>query len=54
LAAGDDWTDEDLFAALPETAFSIRVGLAQTRARAFVHDWQDIVRLLKNFQTFRL
>ena len=33
LAIGDDWTDEDLFRALPPTAFSVRVGLANTAAR---------------------
>ncbi len=33
LAIGDDWTDEDLFRALPPTAYSVRVGLAQTAAK---------------------
>ena len=33
LAVGDDTTDEDLFRALPESAFSIRVGLTGTHAR---------------------
>ena len=33
LAMGDDTTDEDLFAALPETAFSIKVGPRMSRAR---------------------
>ena len=33
LAAGDDTTDEDLFAALPARAWSLRVGLGETRAR---------------------
>src|SRR5665811_1936762 len=33
MATGDDWTDEDLFRALPPTAFSIRIGLAKTAAR---------------------
>lgn len=32
LAAGDDWTDEDLFKALPKTAFSIRIGMTQSYA----------------------
>ena len=30
---GDDWTDEDLFRALPASAYSVRVGLANTAAR---------------------
>ncbi len=29
LGIGDDWTDEDLFRALPPTAFSVRVGAGQ-------------------------
>ncbi|MGQ9578537.1 MAG: trehalose-phosphatase [Candidatus Aminicenantales bacterium] len=33
LAVGDDWTDEDLFRALPEEAYSIRVGIGHTYAR---------------------
>ena len=33
LAAGDDATDEDLFARLPRTAWTIRVGENHTRAR---------------------
>ncbi|MFZ2055415.1 MAG: bifunctional alpha,alpha-trehalose-phosphate synthase (UDP-forming)/trehalose-phosphatase [Candidatus Aminicenantales bacterium] len=33
LAVGDDRTDEDLFAVLPESAYSIKVGVGPTRAR---------------------
>ena len=33
LGIGDDWTDEDLFRALPPTAYSVRVGLDNTAAR---------------------
>jgi trehalose 6-phosphate synthase/phosphatase len=33
LAIGDDRTDEDLFAALPSDAITIRVGPGPTRAR---------------------
>ena len=33
FAVGDDWTDEDLFRALPPEAYSVRVGLAATAAR---------------------
>ncbi|MBN1817490.1 MAG: bifunctional alpha,alpha-trehalose-phosphate synthase (UDP-forming)/trehalose-phosphatase [Sedimentisphaerales bacterium] len=33
LAAGDDYTDEDIFAVLPETAFSIKIGQGGSRAR---------------------
>lgn len=33
LAIGDDYTDEELFAMLPEQAYSIKVGLGRSRAR---------------------
>ena len=33
LAAGDDYTDEDLFAVLPENAYSIKVGHSISKAR---------------------
>lgn len=46
LAAGDDWTDEDLFATLPEEAFSIRVGVTNTRARFNVATVHEVIQLL--------
>ena len=33
LAAGDDYTDEDLFAVLPENTYSIKVGYGLSKAR---------------------
>lgn len=33
LAAGDDYTDEDLFSILPEKAFSIKIGYGISKAR---------------------
>ena len=47
LAIGDDWTDEDLFRALPATAFSVRVGLAQTAARYYLSNHTAVRRLLR-------
>jgi trehalose 6-phosphate synthase/phosphatase len=47
LAVGDDWTDEDLFRALPPTAYSVRVGLAQTAARYYLNSHTAVRRLLK-------
>lgn len=32
LAVGDDWTDEDIFAVLPPSAFSVKVGYGMTKA----------------------
>jgi trehalose 6-phosphate synthase/phosphatase len=36
LAVGDDWTDEDLFKALPEGAYSVKIGYGTTNARFFL------------------
>lgn len=47
LALGDDWTDEHLFMALPETAYSIRVGIVQSYARYNLRAYTDVVRLLE-------
>jgi len=32
LAVGDDWTDEDIFAVLPPSAYSVKVGYGMTKA----------------------
>lgn len=47
LAIGDDWTDEDLFKILPETAYSIRVGMGQSYARFNLYSYMEVVELLK-------
>ena len=47
LAAGDDWTDEDLFAALPPGAYSIKVGLSPSRARFNVATHREVRGLLR-------
>jgi len=47
LAAGDDYTDEDMFAALPEKAYSIRVGFRASKAKFNTEAVRDIRALLK-------
>jgi trehalose 6-phosphate synthase/phosphatase len=47
LAIGDDWTDEDLFRALPQTAYSVRVGLAKTAARYYLGNHTAVRRVLR-------
>ena len=47
LAAGDDWTDEDLFKVLPETAYSIKVGISSSLARFNVINYKEIRKLLE-------
>lgn len=48
LAAGDDWTDEDLFKVLPETAYSIRIGMAQSYARFNLHNSAEVIELIRD------
>ncbi len=47
LAIGDDATDEDLFAVLPETAFSIRVGMTSSQARFNLRGPGEVIALLR-------
>jgi len=46
LCLGDDWTDEDMFSALPEEAYSLRVGLKVSRARFNLASPQEVRELL--------
>jgi len=47
LGVGDDWTDEDLFRTLPPTAFSVRVGVANTAARYYLTNHTAVRRMLR-------
>ncbi len=49
FAAGDDWTDEDMFAVLPSTAYSVKVGIEATKARFNVPTYKEVRRILNNF-----
>ena len=51
LAAGDDKTDEELFASLPTTAHSIRVGLAITSAAYFLENPGELRTFLRELPT---
>jgi trehalose 6-phosphate synthase/phosphatase len=46
LAAGDDTTDEDLFAQMPDSAWTIHVGKKQSRARFRLSDFEEMHQLL--------
>jgi trehalose 6-phosphate synthase/phosphatase len=48
LAAGDDVTDEDMFATLPEGSFSVKVGLGLSQAEYMVVSSRDVRELLTN------
>ena len=47
LAIGDDWTDADTFAVLPERAYSIRVGTTPTQARFQLRGPDEVLQLLQ-------
>jgi len=55
FAAGDDRTDEDIFAALPDWAFSVRVGLKPSQAKYHLRSPEELrgflERLLAASQT---
>jgi trehalose 6-phosphate synthase/phosphatase len=47
LAMGDDWTDEYTFDALPEKAYTIKVGTKTTKADYYVKGVQDVRKILE-------
>jgi trehalose 6-phosphate synthase/phosphatase len=47
LALGDDATDENLFRVLPESAYSVRVGLTTSYARFNVYNQAQARELLE-------
>jgi trehalose 6-phosphate synthase/phosphatase len=47
LAAGDDYTDEDMFSILPETAYSVKVGYGISKARFNVESVYELRLLLE-------
>lgn len=50
LAIGDDWTDEDMFDVLPDTAYSIKVGLNASKARFNIDSQEEVRVLLKELR----
>jgi trehalose 6-phosphate synthase/phosphatase len=50
LAAGDDKTDESIYRALDEKAYTIRVGLNPSEARFNITDYSLLLRLLQDLK----
>jgi trehalose 6-phosphate synthase/phosphatase len=50
LAIGDDWTDEFTFNAMPEQAYTIKVGTKATAAKYYLNDVADVRNLLSKFE----
>lgn len=46
LTIGDDYTDEDMFAALPDMAYSIKVGRGRTHAKYRIKNSSEVQKLL--------
>jgi len=46
FAIGDDWTDEYTFEAMPDTAYTIKVGTKDTKARFYIESVDDVRKLL--------
>ncbi|HCU22273.1 MAG TPA: bifunctional alpha,alpha-trehalose-phosphate synthase (UDP-forming)/trehalose-phosphatase [Candidatus Atribacteria bacterium] len=46
LAIGDDYTDEDIFSVLPETAHTIKMGIGSTHAHYSIQSPGDVRQLL--------
>ncbi len=51
LAIGDDVTDEDLFKAMPEKAYTIKVGVGQSRAKYILDNHSEVLHLLDQLAT---
>jgi len=47
MGVGDDSTDEDLFSALPDDAYSIKIGTGSTNAQYYMKSWKDLRLVLK-------
>jgi trehalose 6-phosphate synthase/phosphatase len=50
MALGDDHTDEDIFRAMPEEAFTIKIGLERSEARFNLVSVADVRELLRSLQ----
>jgi len=49
IAFGDDYTDEDVFKALPDSAITIKVGSNVSVAKFYLRNPAEVRKLLFNF-----
>lgn len=47
MSIGDDWTDEDTFKAMPDSAFTVKVGSTSSAAKYRVADYKEVLALLR-------
>jgi len=50
IAIGDDYTDEDTFKAVPEDAFTLKVGYHDTAAKNNIPAVKDVIKLLSKMK----
>jgi trehalose 6-phosphate synthase/phosphatase len=53
LAAGDDFTDENLFSGLPEGAFTIKIGMSESSALFRTADQGEFIRFMRQLTAIR-
>ena len=53
LAIGDDYTDEDIFAALPNDAYTVKVGRGKTLARYRVNSVDEVYKVLEKLAKWK-
>lgn len=53
LAIGDDWTDEDLFNVLPQSSYSIKVGVSPSKAKFNLDSVWEVRALMKELARVR-
>jgi len=53
LCIGDDYTDEDMFAAMPSQAYTVKVGPGTTLAKYRLRNDEEVVQLLKEISRVR-
>ena len=51
LSIGDDRTDEDMFKALPESAVSIRIGIAPSLAKYYLRNQSEVAQLFEQLRS---
>lgn len=51
MGIGDDWTDEDMFKALPQEALTIKVGIGPTLAKYVLKNYLEVRAMLRGFLT---
>ena len=53
FAVGDDWTDEYTFDAMPEDAYTIKVGTKTTKAAYYIESVDMVRELLCRFRKMK-